>query len=128
MEQIVIGNLTNLQAEELKHLLLAANIEPDGVSLGDDSSQLERDRHGLPPDLMTIFVQVTPAVLAVLGIWLAKTRVKDKFKFCHKAPDGTVTCLEIGHTGSEAQAASAEITRALLANGIPIPPDTTESV
>lgn len=125
MEQIRIGDLTRLQAEELRHMLLGSAVDPKQVSVEAEPSALEGSRHGLEPMTM-IALALGPQALSILAAWTIKTRARrvKTFKMFLKKPDGTEVSLDIKDTGSTEEAARAEIMRAVQAAGGSVAQDT----
>lgn len=108
-----IDGLSALQFEELKSELIRQNV---GESLSQaPPSALSGGRHG-EPGLLDALIQLTPAVLSIVTLWLAKqkgTRT-DKLRYRKILPDGTSEEIDFRRSSYEEGSASASQIESIL--------------
>jgi hypothetical protein len=104
VNQFRIRGLTSLQLAELKSAL--AHV---GSSVtAEEVSPMQGEKHG-EPALLAAAIQLAPAVIAAVAVWLAKQKERNRrrFRYSKTSPDGTEENLSFDFSSYEEGAASA---------------------
>ncbi|MDF2188338.1 hypothetical protein [Paraflavitalea sp. CAU 1676] len=112
-EMLKIDGLSALQLEELKAELTGKGAG-DGI-MDSSSSALAGAKLG-EPSLLQVVLQVTPAVLSLVALWLAKQKSKRTETFSYKkvSKDGTSESIDFSRSSYDEGAASASQIESIL--------------
>jgi hypothetical protein len=102
--RLLVQGLTSLQFAELK-----AALAPVGVSVSaEEVAPLPGDRYG-EPALVAAAIQLAPAVISIVALWIAKQKQhsKGKLKYSKIGPDGTEEKIDLDLSSYGEGAASA---------------------
>jgi hypothetical protein len=99
-----VHGLTPLQFAELE----AALAPVGGSVLSKEVAPMQGDRHG-EPTLIAAAIQLAPAVIGAVAVWLAKQKERNrrKFRYSKIGPDGTEEKISLDLSSYEEGAGNA---------------------
>lgn len=108
-----IDGVSALQFEELKSEFKEDNY--DSIDISKSSYTLGKGQHG-EPDIFQVVIQLTPTVLSIVALWLAKQKKRrtENFSYEKVSPDGTSEKIDFNRSSYEEGAVNASQIESIL--------------